>query len=85
MKIKILMVVMCFFIMTFGGINTSIAQSITPSETTVEMYQGATHETELTVNTNGYRVINRWYISSDPFVVNVVEINFYSLTNNIFG
>ncbi len=30
MKIKILMVVMCFFIMTFGGINTSIAQSITP-------------------------------------------------------
>ena len=85
MKIKILMVVMCFFFITFGGINTSIAQSITPSETTVEMYQGATHETELTVNTNGYRVINRWYISSDPFVVNVVEINFYSLTNNIFG
>lgn len=62
-----------------------MAQSITTPETTVEMYQGGMHETELTVNANGCRVVDRWYISSDPSVVNVIEINFYSLTNNIFG
>ena len=84
MKIKVLIIIMCLFIVALFTTNISMAQSITASETTVEMYQGEEYDTELTVNANGYRVVERSYESSNPYVVTVMELNYYSLTNNIF-
>lgn len=84
MKIKIL-IATCFFIMAFFVTNTSIAQHIIPKTTEVEIYQGQMYETELTVYTNGYRIVERSCWSSNPSVVAVTEVNYYSLSNNIFG
>lgn len=76
---------MCLFIMALFSTNTSMAQSITANPPEVSMNVEESRDVELTVFTNGCRVINRWWDSSNPNVVLVTEVNYYSITNNVFG